>query len=203
MGYDSEFLEAIDFSMQRSLKLPEWVPKLREKLRSGGEAPAPIIGASQADRIANAIYQFTGDPPRLDALAGQCLGVHWSFQKCIGNIVGVDPVLTVGGVEQDDGHSPFKFSREQFDDWSNNGVQQLFNLKIHAWLTLPSLEIIDMTFVASLFAAKGAKTWPYPQHEPFFAQSWQNFKGITYKPVAAGADILDKLHLLQFFVSGA
>ncbi|MHB8346003.1 MAG: hypothetical protein ACYDHM_02270 [Acidiferrobacterales bacterium] len=202
MSYDSELLAAADFSAKQGLDLPAWVIALQAELRNGGDAPAPVIDETRADKIAVALNRFTGSPPRLEALVNQCLNVHRFLQDEIAGIIGARPVLTVGGVEQDDGYPLFGFSRKDFEEWSARGAPDISKMQIHAWLTLPSLEIIDLTFVASATVAMtGVYSWPYPVCGLLIAQRWQDFQGIVYSPVALGDNIPEKLRLPQVFIS--
>lgn len=188
--------------MRQDLDLPAWVIALQVELRHDSGASPPVIDETRADKIAQALSRFTGNPPKLEVLVNQCLNVHRFLQDEIADIAGVRPVLTVGGVEQDDGYPLFGFSRKDFEEWSASGAPDISKMQIHAWLTLPSLEIIDLTFVASATVAMtGVYSWPYPVPGLLIAQRWQDFQGITYRPVALGDNIPDKLRLPQVFIS--
>ncbi|MEY8213884.1 MAG: hypothetical protein RPR97_05290, partial [Colwellia sp.] len=76
---------------------------------------------------------------------GQCLKSHVLFLPKVENILGEKVTFTIGYIESKE-QNYFKFSEGNAEDWMSRGMPKN-TANIHAWLTLPSSEIIDLTFL--------------------------------------------------------
>ncbi len=77
-------------------------------------------------------------------LAGSCTTIHWNTVDEISKALNCKAYFTVGYVV-DAGNEYFKFTYEDVQEWLKPG-QCSKKIKLHAWLTLDSMEIVDFTF---------------------------------------------------------
>lgn len=185
MNYESQFHNALIFSEQFGLDVPNW-DGVCEK----------IVTPSMEQNLANLMTRILGTPPRLDNLSGQCMQVHWSHMKEIKQIVGADACLTIGSVISDDGDEWFTVSEDDVSGWVANGIDFTIPQKLHAWLTLPSMEIIDITFLPTFAHAQHIKD-PAKRNLEFgpIAKYADDVTGFSYVPIALGNDMATKLKI--------
>ena len=125
--------------------------------------------------------------------------VHWSHINEIKQIVGSDVCLTIGSVISDDGDDWFAVSEDDVSDWIANGIDFTIPQKLHelhAWLTLPSMEIIDITFLPTFAHAQHLKD-PAKRNLEFgpIAKYADDVTGFSYVPIALGNDMATKLKI--------
>lgn len=130
-----------------------------------------------------------GDPPTLDGLIAQCLPVHATLIQAVADIAGALPVLTIGCVTDTDGDQWFSVTEEEIRRWRATGAENPHALELHAWLTLPTMEIVDFTFVPTYAKVRRIKL----DDIGCIAKHADALTGMTYRPVAMGNDIPDKL----------
>ena len=145
-------------------------------------------------------FNLYGEPDNtidLTKVTGQCINLHIEISKVIKQKLEINSILTIGYVNIA-GQDFYKF--EKFDS-------NLFRVQadkkevvdIHAWLTLPSYEIIDLTFLAHISYVsstpekkeqlKKATSFPYYFGSPDFLYSDEL---VIYHPKYVGEDILRK-----------
>ncbi len=97
------------------------------------------------DKMANFPYLFRDAVGLLNVkeIVAQCLSIHYRIKEPIANIFNTPCYFTIGYVEED-GERMFYQSEENLKDILMNGFNG-FSLSIHAWLTLPTMEILDFT----------------------------------------------------------
>ena len=83
----------------------------------------------------------------LKLFSSNCLGVHWHLRTHIEKIVNTQSILTIGKINFENGQKVFNFSQNDVLRWISNGIDDPTKLNLHAWLTLPSMEIIDFGYV--------------------------------------------------------
>lgn len=81
-------------------------------------------------------------------LAGNCTTVHWNAVEELGRELGCKAYFTVGYVV-DAGQEHFRFSYDDLKRWKKTGLSGQ-KLKLHAWLTLDSMEIVDFTYGSTI-----------------------------------------------------
>lgn len=84
-----------------------------------------------------------------ESLQGNCINVSLLIQKLIATEFNLKSYLTMGYIMLED-KKFFEFSENDIETWLQDGISDLFNINIHAWLTLESLEIIDVTFPTTI-----------------------------------------------------
>lgn len=102
------------------------------------------------------------------------------------------PVLyTLGWVDDGTDKGMFKFDEPFIAEKLKSGhVGGTVNM--HAWLTLPSLEVIDVALVTSLAVLNG---WD-EGHGAVLAKHADEVTGMAYKPMLIGPDFLRKTGLM-------
>lgn len=89
---------------------------------------------------------------------------------------------TIGYVQFADGKKIFHSTEKQLKDMFLNGVNNR-ELNFHVWLTLPSLEIIDLTFTQTILRQKG--------NIKIITQHYSEFKsGLSYHPMLIGEEFV-------------
>lgn len=184
MPYLDEFQQAIDLSGELGFSVQK--PEVTET-------------HYLTDEIQNRLHEWMLEVigPEQDAhkLIGKCLANHLNAIGFVRKLVGVEPTFTLGYVTMDNENYHY-FSEENLRGWAKNGLPDPTQFVGHAWLTLPSLEIIDFTFLA---------TYAYVQYKKtgrnigmgVLARHADEVQGIKYRPVAVGADIPGKIGALN------
>ena len=135
--------------------------------------------------------------PEMDAhkLICQCIGNHLNAINFIRNLLGITPLFTVGYVTIGD-EKYHEFSEDDLRGWLITSLPDPARFSGHAWLTLPSLEIIDFTFLATYAFVQYQKTGENIGMG-VLARHADDVQGLTYIPVAAGSDIPEKIGALS------
>ncbi|OIQ81454.1 hypothetical protein GALL_367830 [mine drainage metagenome] len=176
--YEALFGEAVAFSRIRNLAIPQWPTKA-----------TPFLGDAHEVLFVEELLRLVGAPPPLGLVAGRCLPIHAALRPQVAMLTAADPVLTIGAVETTAGSTWHSCSREDVDEWLARGHPDPDRIKFHAWLTLPSMEIIDFTMMASLCAAG------IIPHGGVIAREARAVQGFKYLPVAVGNDLPWRLGL--------
>ncbi|MBE8563789.1 hypothetical protein [Vibrio sp. OPT20] len=130
------------------------------------------------------LQQYIGLPTEDDVVA-KCLEFHYKLQQPISEIIGVPCEFTIGHIESKD-QKLFYQSETDLLALLQNGFKGS-TLNIHAWLTLPSMEILDLTFptsYAKINNIKGGAGGIIASH----ADELSN--GVKYHPMLVGEDFL-------------
>lgn len=115
-----------------------------------------------------------------------CFGICLELYTIL-NEIGIESYLTVGYLNTAQGRTFFIDDNIIKDQLRN----QSFECKGHCWLTLPTLEIVDPTFVFS-FIAKNPQLQLNPEEDLIIVtKHWEDLQeGLEYKPVVVGSDYL-------------
>lgn len=84
---------------------------------------------------------------RVEEVVAQCLSIHYRLLKPVSDIFGAPAYFTIGYVETSE-RLFFEQDEESLRRMLEFDIPSL-KLKIHAWLTLPSMEILDFSFLTS------------------------------------------------------
>lgn len=87
----------------------------------------------------------------IELVAFQCINWNIRLKKKIENLLGCEGMLTIGYVDYLS-KSAFYTPLDIIASWLENSSPLPQNRYVHVWLTLPSLEIIDITLVASFLS---------------------------------------------------
>lgn len=129
-------------------------------------------------------------------LVAQCISVHLSLVPTISDWLSCPVAYTIGWIDNNSERGLFKFDEDSILSMLNN-PRQGGVVNIHTWLTLPSLEIIDVVLASSI---------AYAQRKPEFygnilAGHADDFAAMRYKPMLVGEDFLLKSGLISFKLS--
>jgi hypothetical protein len=126
-------------------------------------------------------------------LIGKCLQVHFDILKDVTDIFGAEALFTLGYIFDGEQYF-FQFNESDVTTWLHEKIDKN-NVKIHAWITLPSLEIIDLTFPLTYAKIAGLEESPIAitKHADEFTG------GVKYHPVLVGEEALFKLGVVEAF----
>lgn len=139
----------------------------------------------------------------LREIKGQCIKVHSEMQSVLLSKLNLQTIITVGYVKYN-GQDMFKF-----ETIGNHNIRRVnqdgkTELDIHVWLTLPSYEVLDFTFIAHLAYVN------YPQEKKILLEDAPTFifnsgsaqkifesENCRYFPKFVGKDILIQNGFIQ------
>ncbi len=128
-----------------------------------------------------------------EEIVGQCMAIHYRLIPVMESWLGCPVIYTIGWVDLGDSNL-FKFDEKFIGDKLKNGHTES-TINLHAWLTLPSMEIIDMALATTIAEVKGL-----PEGRGrMLARHADGLDGMAYKPMLAGADFLKKIGILIDF----
>ena len=129
-------------------------------------------------------------------LIGQCIEV--SYRLYIGlKDVGIESYLTIGSIIHKKYQYEF-FPLESRDIVNMLTLESNGNKKIHVWITLPSLKIIDLTFLSSYVYLNNIKD---PLGLPIYNFP-DNLPDFKYIPKIVGEDFLYKIGAIKILDNG-
>ena len=94
--------------------------------------------------ILKELEDLLGGPDNTELLVSQCLPIHTTLLPRLEKVLNTDIYFTIGSVSYQNSKW-FTITEEEIIGYLNNGMP--FKSQIHAWLTLPSMEIIDVTLL--------------------------------------------------------
>lgn len=133
------------------------------------EAPPSRLLSGYQSQLLDAVYSEFGEPINTDEFASQCCAVNMKIKPHVERILGTPTLITIGavrafGVPVVSVLEPSLFAMAVSGDY-------------HVWLTLPWLEVLDLTLLASIAKGKGAELsasrplMGYPESFPDFEWS--------------------------------
>lgn len=145
------------------------------------------------------IYKSLGGFTHEDIIA-QCIKYSLFSKPLIDEYLGIRTILTVGYVI-DKGNEVFKFGDSDIINMMNQTPEKHHNKKagVHVWLTLPSLEIFDLTYRES---NKTINNIPLNNERSFdfifnSLESLYYKEQLVYVPMLVGEESLFKLNLVK------
>jgi hypothetical protein len=109
----------------------------------------PIIDKDKGNELLELFYRevYYKD---LEEVAGQCIYYTISLKKEIERILGYETLITYGYGDYLN-KQMFYTSLDEINNWTEASAPELAKGRyIHCWLTLPSLEVIDITIAATM-----------------------------------------------------
>ena len=179
--YKEKFESAIKGSKKLGLKVPAVMFCDKSVL-----SQKPLSGLSNT--VAQA---FEDKGLYLDEIYRKCIYVHHLLKEPLSQFYATDVYYTIGYVMVDN-EVYHKISEEEIASTLRDGVQQP-SLNIHTWLTLPSMEIIDLVFLTNYFRARNQK-----HHDGSITARHADrlTEGMKYVPTLVGDDFLLKTNIL-------
>lgn len=123
-------------------------------------------------------------------IAGQCFAVHHFIKDAIEQDLGVPLLYTIGYVTYESGRAVFHTEVTQLKAMLDRGPPLSGPLSLHAWLTMPSHEILDLTFgttygvVHGIEKLLGTATFTHPSELKH---------GMRYHPQLVGTDYFHRI----------
>lgn len=180
MSYTTEWAVAVERSKQFDLAVPlhEVQPTHR------------YLTVARLTEFPYVVQRGLGDLDFPDVVT-QCLSIHYRMVPVLEQWLEIPVLYTLGWIDDGTDKGMFKFDNAFIADKLKNGHASSA-VNIHAWLTLPSMEVIDMALVTSLAVLKG---WS-KGHGGVLAKHADEITGMAYKPMLVGPDFLRKTGLL-------
>jgi hypothetical protein len=131
-----------------------------------------------------------------EQMAGQCATVSMRLAPLISAILGAKTIFTLGYFSVGE-TKLFYFDENTLRQWAHEGPPQFPLVEVHAWLTLPSFEIIDSTIASSLGVAQNFKE---ALGRAITLHYSKLTGGMEYHPVILGEDMLPVFGLQQLLL---
>lgn len=183
MTYLNSFQEAVQRNIKLNLKKPEF--ELRNDRLLNNSATIEI-----ENLFANYFNQFSEEYV-LNALDKNCLSVHFFFQSMIDKILNTKSTLTFGSFHLFE--DPV-FTLTELEVTNRLKSPSLNKYKGHSWITLPTMEIIDISLPTTL--SKASPDFVNMAYRSILKHP-SDLNGMTYTPMVLGKDFLEKSGLKQ------
>ncbi|MBW4936168.1 hypothetical protein [Marinobacter sp. F4206] len=144
---------------------------------------APLLTDEKMEALASLLVERYG-PPAPSKLAHKCLAIHYELLEDVEKIIGVKPIFTIGHMNIH-GEEYWRITEDQLLEMSRSPSFQS-KRHLHAWLSLPSSEIIDFTFPASYVV----ETKYSGEIGVAITKHHSELQGMSYHPVALGEEVL-------------
>lgn len=180
--YLSEFQEAIARTTRLGLMSPAVKIDCSTYLTSQAQSMFPYAIAEEVGIL---------EP---DDVVAKCFDIHLRIKPALEKLYGTDVYYTLGHVDTGD-MVRFKQTEESLKYHLQNKFEPNAEFSLHAWLTLPSMEIIDIALPTSLAVVNGYKDGiggAITEHADKLK------KGLKYHPMLVGSDYLFKSGLIRF-----
>jgi hypothetical protein len=178
MTYSQEFSEALKRTARLGLITPNFSPQI------GNMFLTPANG----EAISEAIYASAGALTKTQIIA-QCIAINLQLAPAIEKALGCPAFLTIGHVNIS-GDSYFERTESDLLEMIENAAPKK-SVPLHCWLTLPSHEVIDLTF---RFSMKHINGWKECSTDPI-AGDPDHLGDVRYHPMLVGHDFIAKAKL--------
>ncbi|MDO6488216.1 hypothetical protein Q4503_10925 [Colwellia sp. 6_MG-2023] len=91
----------------------------------------------------------------ISVIAGQCFKVHYMMRPIVEELLGAKAYFTLGYIKLN-GEYQHKMELSVLLDMLSKGLITDPKMKLHAWITLPNMEIIDFTTLTSVAFANNS-----------------------------------------------
>lgn len=140
---------------------------------------------------------------RPDELVFQCLAIHYRLLETMQDMLNTEVFFTIGWVGLGDAEKGGKETTlfEFGEDWIRESLKRGHSggptAKLHAWLTLPSMEIIDLSIISSIAVIH---KMPEGMGGVLSNHADELLNGLHYVPMLVGDDFLRRTGLLGEFL---
>ncbi len=187
MSYEASFLEAIKRSERFGFASPS----------TPAASPQLLQREETQKTVHDLMVGYLGSPPEPRRLIGNCLATHINLKHPLEAALGTETFFTLGYVQVGDSLY-HEFSERDIEAWLKHGIPNLQEFKGHAWLTLPSMEIVDFTFTATATSVWNRDTGEVCAGA--IANHPTNLKGMQYHPVIVGDDVVSKIGAMGLII---
>ena len=179
-NYATEWAAAVERTKRFGLDVPSHEVQLTKQYLTDERQPEfPYV-----------VQRGLGDLDFSDVVA-QCMAIHYRLAPVIQEWLGCPVLYTLGWIDDGTDTGMFKFDDDFIADKLKNGHAG-GTVNLHAWLTLPSMEVIDMA-LATTIAVINKMPEGYGR---VLARPADGLDGMAYKPMLVGPDFLRETGLL-------
>lgn len=182
MSYNNQFIEATRFTRELGFQVVDLSPL-------AGELVSPENGQRVMAHVKN------GGIPDVSASAMQCLKWTHALQPYVEAGLGCSVMLTIGQITTSK-RPIYDATQEDFARWAKSGINiddfaNRSGFNFHAWYTLPTMEILDLTLWSTL-----AVVWEKPQLRGQIIGGWPDLiaPDPTFKPIVVGNLYAEHVH---------
>lgn len=182
--YQKEFLEAAERASSFGLPVPPFVPKETQYLTK-----------TDLERLRNAIKEEMGVLGEEEVFA-QCLSLHMRIKPLVEDIFDCPVLYTIGWVNFEN-QSLFKQTEQSLKVMLETGIPGP-EVSLHAWLTLPSMEILDFslgTTISKVYGLESCKGAVLTMHPSLLTD------GLMYRPMLVGEEFLIRTGAMKLLVT--
>jgi hypothetical protein len=149
------------------------------------------LASARASDMPEAIYRELGALDSTDLVA-QCFSIHYRLAGVVGRVLGTQAFLTIGYITFS-GDPCFKVDEGELSALLSSGIRER-KFGGHAWLTLPSMEILDFSLPMSMAVLND---WNRGRGEVISSHADELKHGLSYHPQIVGAEYLWKIGAVQ------
>ncbi|EUB84138.1 hypothetical protein [Pseudomonas sp. GM30] len=182
MGYNEEWKAAVERSERYGLAVPMQADVTQQR----------YLTKEVYDRFPYVVSDAFGDLGYEDVVA-QCMSIHYRLLPVIEDLLECPVFFTIGWVDDGSEKGMFRFDEDFIQDrLQKPSVALGGETNLHAWLTLPSMEVIDVSLVTTIAVVQKLEKG----HGGVLAGPADDFKGFAYKPMLVGIDFLKRAGML-------
>ncbi|HHO9701221.1 hypothetical protein [Citrobacter braakii] len=182
MSYSEEFLKALERTADFDLAPPDGV----------SEVPGRMMNDKRIRHLNRVLAPVFEGIVSYEQMVGQCMPLHLKARPVLEEWLGCPVYFTLGWVDDGTPKGVHKFDDAMIADKLANGHQD-DTINIHAWLTLPTMEIIDLTLSTSFSILQGLKGG----EGGVITKKADEITGFAYKPMLVGEAFLSKTGIMR------
>jgi hypothetical protein len=176
--YKQEFEAAIDRTKRFDLE----VPKVEY-------TDATLLTQMVLNQIPYIVFEAVGELGPEDVVA-KCLSLHHTLLQPLCKFLKKDVYFTIGYIYVPPNYL-YKISEEELRSLMKEGTTK-GELDLHAWLTLPSMEILDFSLPTTIATVKGLKNG----HGGVISGCADELlSGLRYHPMVVGDEFINRIGL--------
>jgi len=182
--YAEEWLSAIERTKRFHLKIPSHQIEV-DKL---------FLTADRQAEFPHIIQREIGNLAPYD-IVSQCLYISYRLAPILQEWLACPVLYTLGWIDDGTDKALFKFDDVFIAEKLKRGHTE-GPVNIHAWLTLPSMEVIDAALPTTISVLQNIPEC----YGRVIAQPADELKIMTYKPMLIGPDFLLKSGIFKIFI---
>lgn len=177
-SYAEEFRDAIIFTKEIGCNTPDFL--FRDELYCNPESINEIGRLLENELAKNRL--------KIENLVTQCLRTNILIVKKLSNLLRCKAIVTTGYVTvKSEDEDLYRFSREELKNWIKPDFTA-DRVNAHAWITLQSGEVVELTLLTSIAVIKGCEG----KGAFFCGRPEDPGISIEYHPIAVGTDVIQK-----------
>lgn len=176
----------------------EWKIAIARTRRFGMQVPEHEIDIERrwldtkaVANIETVMRDALGAIPSQDEVVLQCISIHYRLRKAFQRNLGCPAMFTIGWVDDGTPKGMFRFDDAFIEDKLAHGYPST-EVCMHAWLTLPSMEIIDVSLLTSIGEVLNITEYM----GGVIARKADELINMKYKPMLVGLDFLYKTGMI-------